>query len=302
MSARRDRYKRLEQLYVVGKEVAFTDGTLIWVQVMNPLQSNEARTDAETARARMSIALAEIGSDEQTRALGAFTEMATEDAIAALLSHKWQDWFHKANTRLRDDPEWAERALVMERTNPQEMDRRPADDIQRQVYNKITQDFLAEVNDAVDLEREFESGRLHATSEADLREEYLELYRAQRSAAAASLEYLSSEAWYAARVCDGVQAEPGVWDHGACVHEEQVWESKADFQGAPEALQQAIRAALDDLAMTVREAKNSDSTTSSSASSVLQNVPEASTPSTQEGTHSSALGTSTSLSSMHSTS
>lgn len=294
MAARRDRYKRLEQLYIVGKEIVFDDGTMMWVQVLNPLQNDEARNDAQTARARMSLALKEVGSDEQARAVAAFMEMSQDDAIAGILNHKWQGWFTTANNRVADDPEWEERNQIMTRTDPDEMARRDPEDPERQIYEKITNEFQALVSEEIATEREYEGLRLRGLSRPDLQDEYLELYRTERSTTVANQEYRIVEGWYAARVCDGKKTEDDVWDHSACAsHDERVWETRDDYRSAPEPLQTRVREVLDELAMTVREAKNSDSTTSSSASSVLQSVPEASTPSTPEGTPSTAPGTST---------
>lgn len=292
MTARRDRYKRLEQLYIAGKEISFPGDTVVWVQVMNPLQNDEARNDAQTARARMSLALKEVGSDEQSRAMAAFMDMSKEEAINGILNHKWQDWFTKASTRLADDPEWEERNHVLTRSDPAEMARRDPDDPERKVYEKISEEFQTLVSEEIDAERQYETLRLEGLHQDDLRDEYLELYRSERSVAVANQEYRIVEGWYSARCCDGT-LQDGVWDHSKCDHSERIWETRDDYRSAPEPLQTLVREALDDLTMTVREAKNSDSTTSSSASSVLQSVPEESTPSTPEEAPSSAPGTST---------
>jgi hypothetical protein len=296
MAARRDRYKRLEQLYVVGKELVFPDGTMIWVQVMNPLQNDEARNDAQTARARMSLALKEVGSDAQTTALGVFMDMSKAEAINGILNHKWQGWFNTSSNRLADDPEWEERNQIMTRTDPDEMARRDPEDPERQIYEKITEEFQKLVSEDIEMERQYESVRLEGLEPNALRDEYLELYRTERSVAAANAEYRIVEGWYSARICEAtpVDGEDGVWDHSACAnHEERVWETRDDFRSAPGPLQDRVREVLDELTMSVREAKNSDSTTSSSASSVLQSGPEESTPSTQEGTLATVPGTST---------
>lgn len=292
MSAKRDKYKRLEQLYVVGKELVFEDGTVMWVQVMNPLQLDEARTDAQTARARMMLALKEIGSPEQAKSLAAFTQLSREEATNVIVNFKWQDWFTKANTRLRDEEDWVEKVAIMDRSP--EMTTRAPDDPERLLVEKIHLEYIEEVQKRMEDDEAFEREQLAGMADEEFQEEYLTCYRTRMADAAANVEYAVTEAWYCARACEGVEKEPTVWDHSKCErHMEQVWETKEELRAAPEKIQTLLKALIEELSMSVRDAKNSDSTTSSSASSVLPSEPEASTPSTQGETPSSAPGIST---------
>lgn len=297
MSAKRDKYKRLEQLYVVGKEIVFTDGTVMWVQVMNPLQVDEARTDAQTARALMTLALKEVGTPEQAKSLAAFSTLSRDDASNVIVNFKWQEWFVKANNRVRDDPDWRERIDIMDRND--DMANRAPDDAERLTVEKINLDFMADVQAKMDDDEAFERRQLEQMSDEEFREEYLDCYRSRMADAAANSEYAVTEAWYSARVCEATKVEAGVWDHSACGrHMEQVWEARADLKAAPAPIQELLRLAIEELSMTVRDAKNSGSTTSSSDSSVLPSKQEESTPSTQDAIPSDVPGTSIQPSSM----
>ncbi len=56
MALTRAKYRRVP-LYTVGTELVLKDGTVLWLQVMNPFERDEAQRDAQLARTRLVMAL-----------------------------------------------------------------------------------------------------------------------------------------------------------------------------------------------------------------------------------------------------
>ena len=83
----------------------------------------------------------------------------------------------------------------------------------------------------------------------------------------------------------------GKASHKECDHSEKVYESLEEVRVLPEQLFNQLRDGFDALAMSVRDAKNSDRQGSSSDSSPLPSKEEESTPSTPDGVLSTAPGT-----------
>lgn len=298
--ADRSRYKRLEALYRRGQVIEFPDGTVMWVQAMNPLEADNAREEASTARARLVMALKEIGSDAQTKAVYEFSVLPKSVAVDSIIASQQTRWLAQADDKLRDDPEWKEKLEIMDRRDA--LQGRPMEDSERQLVNQITEQYLSEVYRRVGDDADFERERLMASSDDEVRERWLELYQAQRGDQAAFTEHQATAAWYGARVCDARRADDdsdpahviGEWDHGKCGnHADLVYTDKLEYRSAPQEVQNAVTVALIDLNMSAREAKNSASAETSSDSSALQEPQEESTRSTPTETHSEPPGTST---------
>jgi hypothetical protein len=289
--ADRSRYQRLEALYRRGKVLEFPDGTLMWIQVMNPLEADDVREEAKTAKARLVLALREVGSDEQAKALYDFSLLPKASAVDQIVQSQQTRWLAQADEKLRDDPEWKERLEILDRN--QALAGRVPEASERELLQRITEDYLREVYRRVGEDADFERERLMQGDEAEVRERWLELYREHRGDEAAFKEHQTSAAWIGARVCDATPAGEGRWDHSACDHDLRVYEAKLDFRKAPLEVQGKILEALGDLNISLRDAKNSDSAETSSDSSALQDPPEESTPSTPTETHSEPPGSST---------
>lgn len=287
------RYHRLEELYRRGVELEFPDtGDVMWIQVMNPLEADNAREESKTAKARMVLALKEVGSDEQAKALYDFSLLPKNAAIEAILTSQQPLWLAQADEKLRDDPEWKERLEIVDRASALQS-RSPSEE-ERELSRRIVDEYVAEIYRQVDDVVTAERDRLRAGEETDVRDHWLDLYVAHRGDEVALLEFQATASWYGARVCVAEKDEHGGFDHAKCGgHVVQVYESKEDFRAAPLEVQNAVEMKLMELNMTTRAAKNSDSAASSSDSSAQQNSPEESTPSTPTATPSTVPGTST---------
>lgn len=288
----RSKYHSLDDLYTEGKEVVFVDGTVMWVSALNPLEMDEARELAATARARMILALEEIGSDEQAKALAEFAMLDNEQKVRALLSMKRNESMRQALLDIASDPDWEQKLEIIERREAIMASAPEA--AERELLTKITEEYFAEITHRVDENETFQREKYQAMEPEPLKHEWLMLYREQKGDLANIREFQFTQGWYAARCCEAVQPERGgEWDHSGCDHSERVYEEAKHFKAAPNEIKSMIYDALLSFTMPVREAKNLDSAPSSSDSSALQSPPEESTPSTQDATLVAAHGPST---------
>lgn len=288
----KDRYRRVTDLYVKGKEVVLLDGTIIFAKALNGFEMQEARNDAQAARARMTLALKEFGSDELAKLEAKFEEMGREDVIEELLDAHGGEWLVKVVGEVQDDPEWSERVELLAREDEND-GTTPKSDEEKQLLEKIQKDYMTEVARRMDVERDFEEKKLESMSDEDLRDEFKELWVSRRGQEAALNEYRLTEVWYGARECEAELTEPGRFDHSKCNgHKQQIWETRAEVRELPDELFEKLVAAMADVTMTPREGKDSGSPASSSDSSALPSEPEESTPSTPTETPQQPLGTS----------
>jgi hypothetical protein len=283
----RAKYRRLPELYVTGTEVVLADGCVIWMQVLNPFEVDEARHDAQTAKARLVMALSRPDSDETVKFEADLRDRAR--MVSALVEIRVREAMVDAVEAIRNDPDWLERLEIADRS--EELLARPPDDDERRLLDDINRDYLTELNERVAATRDFEAQRLEALDADALRTEATRSYIDRRGGDAALDEYTLTELWYAARACDGVRIDDG-WDHGACdSHRVRVWETKAEIRELPADLGELLAETVGRLNMSVREARSSARQGSSSDSSPLPSAPEESTPSTPAGTLVSAPGT-----------
>lgn len=287
----RSKYKRIPELYVQGTELVLKDGTVLWLQVLNAFEADEARHDAQVARSRIVLALkSEHGSAERMKAEASFWSDGREVSIDRMAEAKANEKLLDITESLRSDPEWKERLEVLDRS--EELLTRPPDDVERAFLDATNAEYLIEITRRLDDDRAFHRMRLQALNDVELVEDYLDLYIDRRGGELAMAEYALTQIWYAARVCEGVQIDDGAWDHGACEgHQVQVFEHKAEVRSQPEDLQDLLTEAIRALEMTVREAKNSARQGSSSASLPLPSEPVESTPSTSTETLVAVPGT-----------
>lgn len=292
MATGRAKYRRITDLYVTGTELVLKDGSVMWLQVLNPYEMDETRHDAQVARARMVMALkGPEGGDERDKVEGVFRALGRNGAIEQMAEVFETEVLSKVVDRINSDPDWKERISIMDRS--QEILARPAEDPENELLERINREYLDEV---ARMQKEERDGRVHdlkRLDESGLLDEFIEVYQNRRGGEVARLEYELTEAWFATRVCDAVQREDGTWDHTPCnQHRQRVFETKSELRELPEELQRAIFDKLSKLNMTVWQAKNADRPGSSSDSSPRPSAVEESTPSTSIGTPDGVPGTS----------
>lgn len=279
MALSRSKYKRLPDLYVVGTELVLKDDVVLWIQVPNPFQVDEARHDAQVARSRLVMALkSEHASDERIKVEASLHSDGHDAAVERLVDAKVGEKILAVIENIKDDPAWKERLEIQERS--EDIRATPVDQAELALLQQIEQEYVAEVMLRQSAERDYYTQHYNGFDDKALTDAYIEWYVERRGSTVAMAEYALTEAWYGSRVCEGVLTD-GLWDHSACEHHQELaFETKAEVRALPEDLQQLIADALRGLNMTVREAKNSVRQESSSASSPLPSEPEASTPST----------------------
>jgi len=291
------KYKRVTDLYVQGTEVELADGSVIWMQVLNPYERDEAVHDAQVARSRIVMALRKDGS-ERLKVEAKMVEAGVDAVIVEMAEVKAGAKVADIVAEIQSDPEWRERIEIMERTDV-EQSSAPLSGEEAILLAQIHTEYLQEVLKREKDERDYQERRLRRASEDELRDEFVELWLEKRGSTLATAEYVLTEMWFGARVCESTKTEDG-FSHDQCGgHAERVWDSKNEVRGLPEGLQELLRDAINTLAMDARTAKNSDRQGSSSDSSPLPSEPAESTPSTPTATHEGAPGTSLSQSATH---
>lgn len=280
MALSRSKYKRVPDLYTTGTEYTLKDDTVLWLQVLNPFEQDEAKMDAQAARARLVLALkSPHGSKERDIVRSWFLDDGMAAAVDRLVDAKLGPKIIDIVNDIRSDPDWKERLLITERQD--ELLARPLEDAERQILNDVNNDFVKEVTDRSNSERDYLRHVYEELDEDGLFDEYIEAYIERRGMDLSLAEYALTELWYAARVCDAGQIEDGSWDHSKCEnHGTQVWENKVEVRALPEDLQSDLTVAMQRLNMTAREAKNSARQGNSSESFPLPSAAVESTPST----------------------
>ena len=296
MALSREKYKRIPDLYTLGTELVLEDGNVIYMAALNPLQKDEAHHDASVARARLVMALkSDHASDERAKVTAQFIQDGKDLAVLKLVNAKLNQNLVKLASQIQNDPDWTERLEILERSS--DLLANPAEQSERELLEQLNNDYIAEFQRLQDIEREYETARLETMNDDELIAEYIELYLEHRGGEVAVAEYNLTEAWYAARCCEGVQIGETDWDHSRCEnHQVQVYATKTEVRSLPEDLQLLFIRTMAQLNMSVRDARFSARQGSSSASSPLPSEAEASTRSTQDVTLSEPPGTSPQLS------
>jgi hypothetical protein len=292
----RAKYRRTPELYTDGVTVMLDDNNPIYLRVMNPFERQEALADAQTARARLVLALSQPDSDEALKVRSAFVQDGRAVAIDNLLGIKSAELMRRAYVSLSNDPDWKERLDVLNRGS--DLAAAPPTEAEKDLTNRLEADYVTEMNTRNTAEQAAERAHLETLSDAALVDEYVDVWREQRGNDVAQNEYQITELWYCARVCDAKPAAGGDYDHARCEgHRIRAFETKAEVAGLPDRLQTLLLEKLAGINLTVREAKNSDRAPSSSASSPQPDEEEESTPSTPTETPETAPGPSPSPSS-----
>jgi hypothetical protein len=277
------RHRQVIDLYTTGTVAELVDGSPVWVQPLNPFEQDTARNEAQIARARLALALRELGSGEQAKVRNMFFEGGHEAAVTTLVDAKVAEAMPKLLDEFRNDPEWTERLEILDRGDVDTA--RPLEPEERELLEKISGEFAVELNRRVHLEREYTHAKYQASDEEVLWTDYLDWYIERRTSEVAMAEFRLHQLMFGTRICDGVKDQHGVWDHAACAsHQELLFSSKEQVRSAPAQLQALLLDEFDDLELSVREAKNSRRQGSSSDSSPLPSEAAESTASTPSAT------------------
>lgn len=286
----RGHYRRLPELFTRGTVVEVGDGHVMYLQALNPFEYDEARLDAQAAKARLVMALHEHGHSERAVMEAEFAQAGRRAVIRSLVNVGESQRLFEVMESIKNDPDWTERLEITERSD--ELVARPVSDPERQLLDEVNRDYLDEIQNRLEGKQALARERLEAMDDETLRTEFFNAYVEKRGSELAQAEFVVTELWYAARVCVAVMDDDNQWQHGdGCQHELQVFESKREVKDLPDDLTDVLLAAMTELNMSVREAKSSGRGESSSGSSPLPSEEAASTPSGPTATLATVPGT-----------
>lgn len=285
--------RQVVDLYVTGKVAQLRDGSPVWVQALNPFEQDTARNEAQIAKARITLAIKEFGSDEQTKVRMFFFEDGIDEAKSKLVDAKVAEAMPRILEGIRNDPEWTERMLILERGLSDTA--KPAEGIELELLEKVSEEYTGEIGRRLSDEREFLVDKFISLDDEDLWQEYLDWYLDRRGAEMMLAEYRLHQMLFGVRWCEGTDHGDDTWTHENCNgHQDRVFRDKAQVQSSPEELIAVLMEAAEQVEISVRDAKNSRRQESSYGSSPLPSEVEESTASTPSETRAEHRGTSSS--------
>jgi hypothetical protein len=289
------RMKRVTDLFVEGTEVVLddseTDPVLVWVTKMNPFESEEARKDGSVGKARVLLRLNEVGSPESLLFDNAVLERSHEDLVNAMAAAKFNEDYIRAADDIKADEEWADRLALLERGDEQLRDSGVAmDDDEVTRLHTLNREYQDRLDEIIKEAQEVRKEKLRTETPDELREQFRASYLETSGQNGFINEYRTTELYYVLRDCSAVPNDRLGWDHTGCTHQ-RLCDSRAEVRELPETLILKVRDAIQQLAMTPRDAGNSDAPASSSASSEQPSKVADSTPSTPDGTSPEPAGT-----------
>lgn len=285
------KFHRVTDLFIEGKEVVLDETgeepVLVWVNKLNSFEQDEARRDGNVGRARATLALDDPDSPETQSFEGSLGQAAKEVLIRALVQLRTNEFYVAALDDIRTEDEWRDKIDLIER-GPQLAADRPDDPSEEEQarFDELMVKYDERVVELSERRAEEYRQEIAQEDEKELKKRYLSSYRESVGTSGFLTEYRVSELYFALRDCRATKRdENGRWDHTDCGgHRDRLLEARSDVKEMPDALLALVRDALTDLAMTPRDAGNSDAPASSSASSELPSEAADSTPSTPAAT------------------
>lgn len=293
MDVSKEKYRRLEELYTTGKTVELGkdpsgQDLVMFLQVLNPFERQEARNAAQTARTRHIMAYQEHGQSDRDRLEASFFAEGREGAIDKLLDLQMQQEMVKILDEIHDDPEWEDYLEVMDRSD--ELLTREPDDVERRFLDEANRKYVEEVQKRMDAERTSKRASLEHLDDEELKRQYFSAFLERRGDEVALAEFQIVQLAYGVRDCDATKNENDIWDHSQCKHEPIY--SRNEIRSLPDELYDLLSTAMDNLTLSVREGKGSGRQTSSSGSSPLPSEEVVSASSTPEAMSNGAPGSS----------
>lgn len=274
------KYRNVLDLYVTGVEHRLKNGQPVWVQVLSPFEQQEAKSQAQIARARKALALRQSGSGEQEKVRSLFVEEGPQLAIRRLVEARATRAIYKVMFDLRADPDWKERLAILDRGT--DYTATPLTAEEKQLVENINQEYTEEIGRRHRDEQEFEKRQLEELEPDQLWKDYLDWWVESQGDDAALEELRLCKVLYGTRACEGVE-DDGKWDHEPCEgHKERVFDSRKEITELPGDLLNELFTASQRADMTENEAKNSDRQMSSSGSSHLPSEAAESTASSPD--------------------
>lgn len=300
------RLAKLTDLFQEGTTVSLKTPTgpdvVVWINKLSPFEQEQSNHDGRIARARIMLAIREVGTAEYDLFRASAAHLPPEALIDALVAAKSNEHLVKVIHELHSDVDWKERLETLDWSGDQ-LKGKSDDDPEVAVVTKILREYQGELSKRQDYLADELRSELKALGEGELREQYYESYISSRGMAAFTREQQQAQVFYALRCCEGVSTRTtdntGTsanvrWDHGKCDHSQRWLDEVSDVHGLPETLLNQVRTAYESLNMAPDVARFSAALGSSSVSPEPSSKQEDSVESGPEVTSEEPAGTSSS--------
>lgn len=275
-----DGLRRITDLFDEGKELVLREGdspVLVWVNKLNSFETDEARQDGAVARARLILALKEIGTPEKALYEASLAEMRVEVIRDALLNARQGEWFLQATNELRVEEDWREKVAMVERQG--ELTEMSAEE--RTLMAKLNEEYLTELQARVQQARADASRELLGLDEASIKEKHREAWLDNQGMASFTRAYQKTQVYFALRLCSATKKnEHGGWDHVGCDHSQRACDTRDEVTRIPQELIDSVLTSLREQSMPRDDARFSAGAASSSAPSHRPSAAEESEVST----------------------
>jgi hypothetical protein len=275
------RLRQVIDLYVSGTVTKLRDGTPVWMQALNPFEYDTARNEAQIAKARLTLALKEFGSDEQAKVRMMFFDDGIDGARRQIIDARVAEKMPQILERIQSDPDFKEKFEVLQRGLDDTA--RIIEPIEQELLTQLATEYTTMLNARLEDERSFQTSRYEDATEEVLWEDYLDWYLSRRAGEVMIAEFKLHQVLFGARWCDADWDSEAGWDHSGCNgHQERLFVDKEAVRTTPDDLLTLLMDAAEDVEMSVREAKNAHRQGSSSDSSPLPSEAGESTASTPD--------------------
>lgn len=253
--------RRLSDLYVVGKEVTFTDpdGSLsVWVQKLNQVEHETAYRTANAKRARTFAAYADNQSDEHQGLWSEIEEMALEDIIELLAQSQMASKRPALEAEIEAEEEWSKDNYLQGLQDAWDgglsdaFSKNPEDPDAKRVFAEL-QRFMEAVDERVSGETERIRKDLKGQAEPELKKQMFQSNVRLQADLAWLQEFRRCEIWLSVRESDN--------------HRERYFESRAEVDDLTKEVLDGLGAAYREISVDVVEGKASEETPSSSTPS-----------------------------------
>jgi hypothetical protein len=263
--------RRLEDLYIRGRQVVIDDGTgdpvTVWMQKLNPLEHEKAIRKAGAAKARVLMALRDIDSEEYQEAYSDVVDLGPREALVEYLiadeSAKIRD---AKETELSFADEWRDENYLQGLRDAWEDPDAPLKDVYatnpddeeaHRVFLELKR-FADQVAAEVDPEIEALKQDWVDAPEEDIRKKTLERFIELRAGLAWLREFRRAEVYFGTRDSED--------------HRKYYFASRDQVDGLANEVFFQLSTACQDLMVEPAEGKDSPKTPSSSPSSEPQNA------------------------------
>ena len=252
-----------------------SDGTevVVWLNKLSPFENEQAAHEGRIARARIMLAIKEIGTPEADLFRLASEGASIESVINALLTDKDNERTVGVIRDIRADKKWKDRLETLEWSSEQLIGRAD-DDPEVKVIAKVLADYQAEIAKRTDRLRNQMRIELAAMPEDRLRQMHRESYAEQQGLNAFMREQSRSQIYYSMRMCEATRDANGRWQHKECDHSQRWLDDRSEVDQLPESLLDQVQRAYDELNMNPEVARFLGGPASSSESHGPSRPPE----------------------------